>query len=243
MASLFCFAVMQLGPPCQPCVMTSASNPTGRLLLVIGAPASGKTTVGRMIAAAGRATLLDKDTIFEPLVESLLAAQVLGTSRREGPEYEAIVKEGEYIGLLRTAAENRALGNDVVVCAPFTAKARHPEAWRAVLEEAGGPTGAHAIWVRSDAGTLVDNMGARRGPDGRPLARDVEALAHREAFLTRIDLERPPGHWVRHLEIDNRAVNQDKMSSRLSQILKEVQWPNSIGPTKSSRRSATHRLR
>ena len=57
--------------------MIARSRPT-RLLLVTGLPATGKTTLARLLARRFTAPLLAKDVIKEPLLDVLGAADAAG---------------------------------------------------------------------------------------------------------------------------------------------------------------------
>jgi len=89
------------------------------LVLVCGAPGSGKTYIGSELSKQIQAVYIDKDTISDCFSGALL--DLLGSHKddRESDIYVNNVKSLEYETLMTLAMENLALKHSVICSAPF----------------------------------------------------------------------------------------------------------------------------
>jgi predicted kinase len=159
-------------------------------VLVCGAPGSGKSTVGAMIARRMPAALLDLDTATASL--TAVIGTLHGTHDLDDPELVRLTRAARYETLLSLAEDNLAAGVDVVLVAPFTAERRSPNAWQHLesrLQRAGART--TMVWLRIPADEVLRRV-EQRGAD-----RDVAKL--RRDWPAGLDLG-PPS--VPHLEVD-----------------------------------------
>jgi predicted kinase len=182
------------------------SESLGPVWVVAGAPGAGKSTVARIIAASLRppAALLDKDTMYSRFVDATLAAAGRPIGEREGVWYDDHVKVHEYAGMAATAAEIRASGCPVVLCAPFSSAIRSFTLWDKLVADVGGP-GVHLLWVRCDRDVLRARLLGRGSP------RDSEKLRRYEQFLAAVQPDVEP--QVPHHTIDNSTGDVDRLKA------------------------------
>jgi predicted kinase len=159
-------------------------------LLICGAPGSGKSTVGRVVARRLGAALLDLDTATSSLTAVIIALQ--GTDNLDDPELGRLTRAARYETLSALAADNLSAGISAVMVAPFTTERRDPVAWEALcgrMERAGAST--TMIWLRISADNVLGRV-ERRGA-GRDLAK------LRGDWPAGLDLGAPA---VPHIEVD-----------------------------------------
>lgn len=159
-------------------------------ILVAGAPGSGKSTVGGLLARQLRAALLDLDTATVSL--TAIIGELRGTQDLDDPEFAAITRAARYEAITSLAEDNLAAGIDVVMVAPFSSERRDPQSWNALqrrLADAGGL--ATLVWLRISPEEVVRRIELRDA--GRDLSK------HRPDWAAGLDLD-PPA--VPHFEVD-----------------------------------------
>jgi predicted kinase len=167
-------------------------------VVLSGAPATGKSTVGRALARRLGAALVDLDTATAPLVA--VVAGMLGVSDLDDPRLAGPTRGARYETLVAVAEDSLAVGTPVVLVAPFTTERRSGTAWEALaarLRVAGGePT---LVWLRLDPDVVLHRLRARGA------ARDEAKLDDPEAYLQRLAAD-PPA--CPHLDVDaDRSVD------------------------------------
>lgn len=146
---------------------------------VAGPAASGKSTLGRRLAATVGATLLDLDTVTNPLLDALNERLAPGGHWNDD-ELRELVRPARYACLLATARDQRDTGLDLVLVAPFTAELTGGQAW-ADLCAAVEPAEPLVIWLHASQDLLGQRLAARGElrDAGRPVASAPEpAVAH-----------------------------------------------------------------
>ena len=159
-------------------------------VLVCGAPGSGKSTVGALVARRLRAALLDLDTATASLTAVISAMH--GTDDLDDAALVRRTRAARYEALIALAKDHLAISTSVVLVAPFTTERRDPRAWQQLqrrLASSGGD--ASMVWLRISADEVL------RRVEQRGAARDLAKL--RRDWPAGLDLD-PPA--VPHIEVD-----------------------------------------
>jgi predicted kinase len=146
--------------------MEPASDPVQpgsgpQAVLVCGAPGSGKSTVGALIARRLRAALLDLDTATAGL--TAVIAEMHGTEDLDDPGLARLTRAARYETLTRLAEDNLSTGLSTVLVAPFTAERRDRRIWDQLqrrIAQSGGTTSM--VWLRIPAEEVLKRV-RRRG--------------------------------------------------------------------------------
>jgi predicted kinase len=161
-------------------------------VVMSGAPATGKSTVGRALARELRAAVVDLDTATAPLVG--VVADLLGVSDLDDSRLSGPTRAARYETIVALAEESLAVGTPVVLVAPFTAERRDGAAWEALagrLRAAGGtPT---LVWLRLDPDVVLERLRARGAE------RDEPKLGDPQSYRDRLTVD-PPA--CPHLDVD-----------------------------------------
>ncbi|MCW2827268.1 MAG: hypothetical protein JWQ67_884 [Marmoricola sp.] len=160
------------------------------VVLMAGAPGSGKSTVGALVANRLSAALIDLDTATASL--TAVVGELLGREDIDDPEVVRWTREARYEAITALAEDNVKAGVSAVLVAPYSSERKDPKAWQALetrLSRAGART--TLVWLRISADEVL------RRVEARGAARDVLKL--RGKWLAGLDLG-PPA--VAHLEVD-----------------------------------------
>jgi hypothetical protein len=152
-------------------------------VLVTGAPGSGKSTVGALLAL---------DTATADL--TAVVADQVGVSDLDDPRLAGLTRRPRYEAIIAVAAENLRLGLGVVLVAPFTTERRDGGAWAALdarLRAAGATPSL--VWLDIDAHAVAQRL-HRRGAD-----RDAVKADRGPGAAAAADLAPPT---VPHLRVD-----------------------------------------
>lgn len=169
------------------------------MILVTGAPATGKSTLAAALAARMTAALIDQDVATGALVEVI--GSLIDVHDLDDPRLVALTRAARYETILHLAEDNLRCGSAVVLVAPFTTERRQLDAWQQLerrLEAAGGvPV---LVWLQLEPHQLLARMRARAA------LRDVDKLRDEAGLLARLDLDPPVGP---HLRLDAAAPAED----------------------------------
>lgn len=152
------------------------------LHVVTGAPAAGKSTYGRQLAATLRAAFLDIDTASEKLVQAALAAMHVSPNDRDSPFFKTTFRDAIYESVFAIAEENLP-HTSVVIAGPFSSEKLNA-AWKAELEQRFN-TGVVIHYVHCSEVQLKHNMQRRQNP------RDAYKLANWEQYAQGCNLQPP----------------------------------------------------
>ncbi|WP_285687721.1 AAA family ATPase [Actinoplanes sp. NBRC 103695] len=114
----------------------TACQPAGPVVVAVaGVAGSGKSTLGRALATALGAPLLDLDSLTNPLLDGL-PPDVLGGHWLASP-HSAAIRDGRYAALRAVARDALATAGRAVLVAPFTAELRGGPEWDLLRGAAG----------------------------------------------------------------------------------------------------------
>jgi len=129
---------------------------------VAGMPGSGKSTVGRLVAARVHAVLVDQDTATNPLMAQIARLAGAGDDL-DHPALRGPVRRARYDCLIDVAVENTGIGSRVVLVAPFTSEVSDPDAW-AEFTGRFGAIPLRLVWVAVPAAVARDRRRLRNLP-------------------------------------------------------------------------------
>lgn len=180
-----------------------ASTTAGTAWLVCGAPGSGKSVLGRSLAEALPAVLLDQDVLCGPLtsvVAELVGAEV---DDLDDPRVRRALGTAPYEALLDAAADNLRLGSHVVLVAPFTGILGSIEG--VGLLHRLGPADRRVVWARCPPEERLRRLAIRAAPrDRRKLEEPARLRADAGAPLV-----------LPHREVDTTTPLAEQVSAAL----------------------------
>ena len=164
-----------------------------RVWCVAGQAGSGKSTLGRHLAATLGATLLDLDTVTNPLLDALTERLVPGGHWND-EALRDVVRPARYACLLATARDQRDTGLDLVLVAPFTAELTGGQAW-ADLRAAVEPAEPRMIWLDASPELLEQRIADRGEPRdaGRSVGAPLTPVVPHVRIDASLTLERQAG--------------------------------------------------
>jgi sugar-phosphatase len=144
--------------------------------VVAGPAGSGKSTLGRALAAQRAAVLLDLDTVTNPLLDAL--GPVLAPDGHwNDPGRRDAVRPARYAALLAVAADQ--VVDEIVLVAPFTAELRGGDEWSTLLA-AVAPAQPRVVWLDGESALYERRRAARGEPRDRVpvVPQGQPAIAH-----------------------------------------------------------------
>jgi len=139
---------------------STACQSRGALVVAVaGVAGSGKSTLGRALAAALRAPLLDLDSLTNPLLDRL-PADALGGHWLASP-HRAAIRDGRYAALRAVTRDTVDTAGRAVLVAPFTAELRGGEPWD-LLCQAVDPAGLRMVHIDGDPDLFAARRAERR---------------------------------------------------------------------------------
>src|SRR4051812_11279689 len=129
------------------------------VVAVAGVAGSGKSTLGRALATALAAPMLDLDSLTNPLLDRL-PTDVFGGHWLASPHRTAI-RDGRYAALRAVTRDTVQTAGRAVVVAPFTAELRGGEPWD-LLCQAVGSADLLMVHIDGDAELFAARRAGRR---------------------------------------------------------------------------------
>ena len=127
-------------------------------MAVAGVAGSGKSTLGRALATALGAPLLDLDSLTNPLLDGL-PREILG-GHWLASAHRAAIRDGRYAALRAVTRDTVATAGRAVLVAPFTAELRGGEPWEQ-LRRAAGAAELRMVHIDGDAELFAARRAAR----------------------------------------------------------------------------------
>lgn len=157
-------------------------------VLISGAAATGKSTLGAALAPRLGAALLDLDVATGPLTE--VVSDLIDVADLGDPRIARLTRAPRYHTLFALAEDNLRSGLSVVLVAPFTAE-RSMHGWNAVADRLKAhATGLVLISLHLSADQLVGRLRQRAA------TRDTDKVNDPDAFLAAVDHDPPAAPHV-----------------------------------------------
>jgi predicted kinase len=165
------------------------------VVLLSGAPASGKSTLSYLVACELRAAVIDQDVATAPLVE--VVQRLVGSDDLDDPRLAGLTRVARYRVVLDLAVDNLAAGMPVVLVAPFTAERAEAAAWAATRDRLVAAGGAPMlVWLRLEPAEVLRRLRERAS------GRDAAKLADEAAYLSGAGATACRAPVVPHLALD-----------------------------------------
>jgi predicted kinase len=165
------------------------------VVLLSGAPASGKSTLSHLVARELRAAVIGQDVATAPLVE--VVKRLVGIDDLDDPRLAGLTRDARYRVVLDLAVDNLAAGVPVVLVAPFTAERADPAAWAATRDRLVAAGGAPVlVWLRLEPAEVLRRLRERAAD------RDAAKLADEAAYLSGAAAMACQAPVVPHLALD-----------------------------------------
>ncbi|MEU4243124.1 AAA family ATPase [Actinoplanes sp. NPDC026619] len=193
----------------------SAHGAEATVVVIGGYAGCGKNELGEVLAGLTGWTLLDKDLLTRPLVESLLSALAADPNDRHSAVYLQHVRPVEYRCLQSTVLAQLNLGLSCIVTAPFLRELPQRR-WLARLQSSCAARGVDLVpvWVDADPDSMYEYLVRRDA------ARDGWKLGHWDQYAATIDLDlRPAIPYVLVNNAQHAATGLAAQANRLGQLL------------------------
>ena len=145
-------------------------------IVLTGAPATGKSTVGRLLARRLQAALIDQDVAAGPLVEVI--QRLVGIDDLDDERLAGLTRAARYEAIAALAIDNLTARVPVVLVAPYTRELADDRAWTELasrlLAAGGRPL---LVWLSLEPEQILRRLQARDA------SRDRAKLADAGAFL------------------------------------------------------------
>ncbi|ODS97276.1 MAG: ATPase [Lautropia sp. SCN 69-89] len=178
-----------------------------RLVFIAGHAGTGKTTLARravplLHARTGESfCVLDKDTAYGAYSAKVMGLLTGDPDDRDSPTFLEHLRDEEYRGLIDIAAENLALGVNVVLVGPFSREVKSKRVFDPLALGVPADTRIRVIWAALDEATAKARIVARGDP------RDRYKLEHWDEYRKR-RFEPDPAEFPALLRFDNTAFDE-----------------------------------
>src|SRR5690606_10640625 len=163
----------------------AAIDAMARLVFFAGHAGTGKTTLAKravplLHARTGESfCVLDKDTAYGAYSAKVMGLLTGDPDDRDSPTFLEHLRDEEYRGLIDIAAENLALGVNVVLGGPFSREVKSKRVFDPLALGVPADTRIRVIWAALDEATAKARIVARGDP------RDRYKLEHWDEYRKR----------------------------------------------------------
>lgn len=152
-------------------VSTICQMPSPFAIAIAGVAGSGKTTLGRALAARLSCPIVDLDTVTNPLLDRLQG--VLFDDHWLSSPHASVIRDARYEALAAVAHDAIDTTGGAVMAAPFTAELAGTDAWAALVERIA-PAELVFVQVVGDPALFEERRAVRGAERDAHRPRDVE---------------------------------------------------------------------
>jgi predicted kinase len=149
------------------------------VVVITGAPATGKSTLGRRVARRLHAALIDQDVATQPLVEVI--QRLVGSNDLDDEQLARETRDARYEAIAALAVDNLSAGIPVVLIAPYTSERADEQSWTDLavrFVRAGGTP--LLVWLSLEPTRILGRLQARGA------VRDRAKVAAGSAYLAQL---------------------------------------------------------
>jgi predicted kinase len=178
------------------------------MILVTGAPATGKSTLAVALARRLSAALIDQDVATGALVDVI--GTLIDVHDLDDPRLAELTRSARYETIINLARANAHVGLAVVLVAPFTTERRDADAWNDLTRRLRAAGAAPIlVWLELQPQEILARMRTRAA------RRDADKLSDESSLFARLDLDPPAGP---HLRLDATAPISDLVDIVMAQL-------------------------
>jgi predicted kinase len=149
------------------------------VVVITGAPATGKSTLGRRVAGRLHAALIDQDVATQPLVEVI--QRLVGIDDLDDERLARATRDARYEVIAALAVDNLSAGLPVVLIAPYTSERADEQGWAELADRFVRAGGAPLlVWLSLEPSRILGRLKARGA------IRDQAKVATGSAYLARL---------------------------------------------------------